>query len=583
MPDGSKSREQLLQEWRERRARAAAAAASSADGSRQSGHAASSSALNRSGSALARPSVPSTREAPSDAQTAGPLTSGGGKGEPHGDSRSGQKAGEPSGTSSSGSEGSASKHGTRPPLPRAVRIAERQPAAEHALESKRPQPPEASSVPQRRSTEEHPSAGRWHQLQAPTPPPSLPSRTVSESSSASKHGATPQPSCSVARALAEGETSGTRHSTSSSARKEAAPSWPQAHSLPRTQDSNEENKPSARSFSQRLSSPDDEEADGVGSIAARLRWLKRESVLASGPAANGTSVSNGGSTTRTVSWDQAVGRGAEIEAPSSSGPGSLRRLAASMFDEDQEWCAAVSHGLHAQLTRSRDGATDEIRIRELAELVKLLRRTLRQAQSKMARFVEAAVRIERDAEMYVESAKLAGESEASALASELAKARREAAAAAADRSADRAALQVRLGGARDESIERRAEEPQRGRISLRKQELSREHERGDLGLVTVLPQRRGTLCGRSTKAKCMGTMGTKAVGCVICQGSWSRCFVLEWLSTRPILRRFSALFTPPFLASLCRDYRSIPFFRPVSRLPTDGPRRCQRRSCATQT
>ncbi|KAL4427843.1 hypothetical protein ABPG75_001932 [Micractinium tetrahymenae] len=150
---------------------------------------------------------------------------------------------------------------------------------------------------------------------------------------------------------------------------------------------------------------------GVGGLAARLESLKRESMrpsLASGQAMAG------------VVFEAA----APIDAQ------ALTRLAIQLFD-DEQFRQLCDKGMSAQLTRSKDGATAETKIQELAGMVKLLRRGMKELQTRTNEFVAAACKFEKEVAQQVESVKLSSESDKRAMQVELANSRREAAAAAA--------------------------------------------------------------------------------------------------------------------------------------------------------
>ncbi|KAL6774185.1 KIN14A1 [Auxenochlorella protothecoides x Auxenochlorella symbiontica] len=151
---------------------------------------------------------------------------------------------------------------------------------------------------------------------------------------------------------------------------------------------------------------------GVNSIAARLESLKRESLRPS------------------IAPPSTSQAGIQFEAAGPVDSTALRRLAGQLFD-DESWKQLYDKGMNAKLTRSRDGATEETKIKELADMVKLLRRALKELQGRTQTFIDQSCRFERDIGQQVEAAKLSSESGAMAAHAELANARREAAAAAA--------------------------------------------------------------------------------------------------------------------------------------------------------
>jgi hypothetical protein len=87
------------------------------------------------------------------------------------------------------------------------------------------------------------------------------------------------------------------------------------------------------------------EAAPYGGLAARLESLRRDSVR---PSLAGTGVPAG-----------------QFEAAGQYDTQALSRLAQQMFG-DAEFVALCERGMSAQLTRSKDGATEETKIKELA-------------------------------------------------------------------------------------------------------------------------------------------------------------------------------------------------------------------------
>eukprot|EP00889_Picochlorum_renovo_P001469 jgi/Picre1/28499/NNA_003903.t1 len=112
----------------------------------------------------------------------------------------------------------------------------------------------------------------------------------------------------------------------------------------------------------------------------------------------------------------------------------LSRSAQQLFG-DAEFVGLCEKGLKAQLTRTRDGATQEMRMRELAEIVKTMRKALKEMQQRTQMFVELSVKYERDASSQVERVKLSADSAAMAASAEIANLRRDAATEAANHKA----------------------------------------------------------------------------------------------------------------------------------------------------
>lgn len=115
---------------------------------------------------------------------------------------------------------------------------------------------------------------------------------------------------------------------------------------------------------------------GFGGIAARLECLKRESYR---PSVSG------------------AGAAQQVQFE-SAGPvdcQGLTKLALQLF-EDEQFKQLCDKGLNAQLTRSKDGATQETKIQELADIVKLLRRGMKDLQTRANEFIAASCKFERE-------------------------------------------------------------------------------------------------------------------------------------------------------------------------------------------
>ena len=105
---------------------------------------------------------------------------------------------------------------------------------------------------------------------------------------------------------------------------------------------------------------------------------------------------------------------------------SLSKMAQQLFG-DPEFTSMCERGLNAQLTRTRDGATQESKMRELADIVKMMRRSLREMQHRTQAYVEQSVKYERSTKSAIENLKLSADSAATLASAELAKVRGEAA------------------------------------------------------------------------------------------------------------------------------------------------------------
>lgn len=122
---------------------------------------------------------------------------------------------------------------------------------------------------------------------------------------------------------------------------------------------------------------------------------------------------------------------------------ALSKYAQQLFG-DEEFVAMCERGLTAQLTRTRDGATQETKMRELADIVKLMRRSLKEMQHRTQMFVELSVKYERDAKNNLETVKLSADSAAMSASAELANVRRQAASEVANQKAELANWQSKM-------------------------------------------------------------------------------------------------------------------------------------------
>lgn len=104
-------------------------------------------------------------------------------------------------------------------------------------------------------------------------------------------------------------------------------------------------------------------------------------------------------------------------------PGSrMAQLAESSFG-DAEFVQLCEQGLTAQLQRTRDGATAQSRIAELAGLVKVLRRCVRDMAGKSSSVVEMCVKAEKEMNQELEKVRLDSEAAQRRMEAEVAQAR----------------------------------------------------------------------------------------------------------------------------------------------------------------
>ena len=152
----------------------------------------------------------------------------------------------------------------------------------------------------------------------------------------------------------------------------------------------------------------------------------------------------------------AAASGIQFEAAGQYDMQVLSKLAVQLFD-DADFLQLCDKGMNSQLTRSKDGATAETKIVELAGMVKLLRRGMKELQQRTQSFVDHSMRYEREAAQQVESVKLSSESGTMAQQAELANARREAATLAANHKTALATWQAELDMHRAEAANLRRE------------------------------------------------------------------------------------------------------------------------------
>ncbi|GBF99197.1 kinesin [Raphidocelis subcapitata] len=118
--------------------------------------------------------------------------------------------------------------------------------------------------------------------------------------------------------------------------------------------------------------------------------------------------------------------------------GSALCAAAAAAFEEAEFVRLCEQAMCAQLQRTKEGATAQSRILELAGMVKLLRRCLREALSRTASLVDQGVRLEKDAITNAESVHLDAGSVQRRLEADAALARKEAAQVSAAYKAEKA-------------------------------------------------------------------------------------------------------------------------------------------------
>lgn len=115
-----------------------------------------------------------------------------------------------------------------------------------------------------------------------------------------------------------------------------------------------------------------------------------------------------------------------FRVPGMVSSSQLGKLAAEIF-EDEEFVNLCQEGINAQLQRTKEGATTQSRILELAGLVKLLRRGMKECMVRVGMFVEQSVKTEKDIHTQAESSRLSSEATVKELEAEVALARKNAA------------------------------------------------------------------------------------------------------------------------------------------------------------
>lgn len=103
----------------------------------------------------------------------------------------------------------------------------------------------------------------------------------------------------------------------------------------------------------------------------------------------------------------------------SGGVSQVLRHAVEIYEE-RELADMCEEGLNKQLTRTKDGATEQSRIQELAAIVKTLRKCVREIAGRATIHVDHCVKIEKDLLKQIEGIQLQSESVARGLEAELA-------------------------------------------------------------------------------------------------------------------------------------------------------------------
>ncbi|KAF5836124.1 kinesin motor domain-containing protein [Dunaliella salina] len=166
--------------------------------------------------------------------------------------------------------------------------------------------------------------------------------------------------------------------------------------------------------------------------------------------------------------------------PSSVPFDSKAWKAASQAFEDPELTSSCDEGLNKQLRRTKDGATEQSRIQELAGLVKVLRKNVRELGSRTSGYVDQCIKLERELVQQIETVQLSSECAIKTLEAELAGTKSSLAGFEASFKADKASWGAELEGAKYEGnrlkreLERVTEERDRAREEGKRAEQLRQ-------------------------------------------------------------------------------------------------------------
>ncbi|PNH05811.1 Kinesin-2 [Tetrabaena socialis] len=178
----------------------------------------------------------------------------------------------------------------------------------------------------------------------------------------------------------------------------------------------------------------------------------------------------------------------------------IAKAAVEAFDEpglQKLW----HEGLHKQLQRTKDGATDKSRIHELAELVKLLRKCIKEMGSRTTLYIDQCIKLERENSQQVESVKLSTHTTLKQLEAELASTRQSLAECELDFRNDKAKWGFDLETQRAEAsrlmreLERLTEERDRARDEAKRAEQQRQQLDAEL---------KARQAGHDKEGACMG-------------------------------------------------------------------------------
>ncbi|GIL75026.1 hypothetical protein Vretimale_2510 [Volvox reticuliferus] len=169
-----------------------------------------------------------------------------------------------------------------------------------------------------------------------------------------------------------------------------------------------------------------------------------------------------------------------IRMPAGNLANTKAAKAAQEAFEEPAFLQSCTEGLTWQLQRTKDGATDKSRIQELAELVKLLRKCLKEMGSRATAYVDKCASFERECAQQVENISLASQTSLKQVEAELATARTNLAAAERDYKNAKAQLGLHLDAQKAEvsrllrDVERLTEERDQAREDATRTEQQRQ-------------------------------------------------------------------------------------------------------------
>ncbi|KAG2444103.1 hypothetical protein HYH02_009045 [Chlamydomonas schloesseri] len=203
--------------------------------------------------------------------------------------------------------------------------------------------------------------------------------------------------------------------------------------------------------------------------------------------------------------------------PGAAATSKIAKAAVETFEEPGLQ-KLVEEGLHKQLQRTKDGATEKSRIHELAELVKLLRKCVKELGSRSSLYIDQCMKIERECLQQVESVKLSTKTSLKQLEAELASTRQSLAESERDYRNDKAKWGMDLETQRSEAsrllreLERLTEERDRARDEAKRNDQLRTQAEAELKerLKTSSQQVREATINQSEAVRALNEEKTQA-------------------------------------------------------------------------